>query len=91
MKKFSLIIVLLLLSATVIFAQEPVKSDVNEVKQESPIEILTVAKNSEQPAKQEPIVEKSGCCSWHGGVCGCEGGRQKCCDGTLSPSCTCGN
>jgi len=32
---------------------------------------------------------KRGCCSWHGGVCGCEGGRVLCCDGTLSPSCTC--
>lgn len=32
---------------------------------------------------------KSGCCSWHQGVCGCSGGRQVCCDGSLSPSCTC--
>lgn len=32
---------------------------------------------------------KRGCCSWHDGVCGCTGGRQQCCDGTLSPSCTC--
>jgi len=30
-----------------------------------------------------------GCCSWHDGVCGCEGGRKVCCDGTLSPSCRC--
>ena len=30
-----------------------------------------------------------GCCSWHGGVCGCEGGRKVCCDGSLSPSCRC--
>ena len=34
-------------------------------------------------------VERSGCCSWHGGVCGCQGGRALCCDGTLSPSCGC--
>lgn len=33
--------------------------------------------------------EKQGCCSWHDGVCGCENGRIVCCDGTLSPSCTC--
>ncbi len=34
--------------------------------------------------------ERSGCCSWHGGVCGCSStGRVICCDGTLSPSCTC--
>lgn len=32
---------------------------------------------------------KSGCCSWHQGVCGCSGGRQVCCDGSYSPSCTC--
>lgn len=30
-----------------------------------------------------------GCCSHHQGVCGCEGGRAKCCDGSLSPSCGC--
>lgn len=34
---------------------------------------------------------RSGCCSWHGGVSGCDSsvGRQVCNDGTLSPSCTC--
>jgi hypothetical protein len=30
-----------------------------------------------------------GCCSWHGGECGCQDGRDMCCDGTFSPSCTC--
>jgi hypothetical protein len=33
---------------------------------------------------------RRGCCSWHGGVCGCQGGRVLCCDGTLSPTCRCG-
>lgn len=33
--------------------------------------------------------ESRGCCSWHGGQCGCSGERVLCCDGTLSPSCTC--
>jgi len=35
--------------------------------------------------------QKQGCCSWHGGVCGCDYStcRVICCDGTLSPSCTC--
>lgn len=34
--------------------------------------------------------ERSGCCSWHDGVCGCDSfGRVICCDGTISPSCTC--
>lgn len=36
-----------------------------------------------------PQVERSGCCSHHGGVCGCGGYRARCCDGTLSPSCEC--
>jgi hypothetical protein len=36
-----------------------------------------------------PPVEHRGCCSHHGGECGCEGGHDKCCDGTLSPSCGC--
>jgi hypothetical protein len=26
-------------------------------------------------------VERRGCCSHHGGVCGCEKGRALCCDG----------
>ena len=34
-------------------------------------------------------IVKRGCCSSHGGVCGCQNGRSKCCDGTLSPSCQC--
>jgi hypothetical protein len=33
--------------------------------------------------------EQRGCCSWHGGVCGCSGIRVVCCDGALSPSCRC--
>ena len=34
---------------------------------------------------------RRGCCSWHGGVCGCDWttGRTICCDGTLSPTCMC--
>ena len=35
------------------------------------------------------LIARSGCCSHHGGVCGCQGERQLCCDGTLSPSCGC--
>lgn len=34
-------------------------------------------------------LERSGCCSWHGGVCGCSDGRAVCCDGKLSPTCGC--
>ncbi len=37
---------------------------------------------------QEQLAQR-GCCSWHGGVCNCKGGRVVCCDGKLSPSCGC--
>lgn len=35
--------------------------------------------------------QKAGCCSRHGGVCGCNTDKHlmKCCDGTLSKSCGC--
>lgn len=32
---------------------------------------------------------QQGCCSWHGGVCGCSYGSVQCCDGSASPSCSC--
>lgn len=34
-------------------------------------------------------IYRSGCCSWHQGVCGCNNGRAICCDGSYSPSCGC--
>lgn len=37
----------------------------------------------------EDALARSGCCSWHGGVCGCSFGSARCCDGTTSPSCGC--
>lgn len=40
-------------------------------------------------SKNSGTISKSGCCSWHGGVCGCSGSRQQCCDGSISPTCTC--
>jgi len=42
-----------------------------------------------KPPDDKTGAGQRGCCSWHGGVCGCEDGRAKCCDGTLSPSCGC--
>lgn len=35
------------------------------------------------------VLAQRGCCSWHQGVCGCQGGRVVCCDNTYSPSCRC--
>lgn len=37
---------------------------------------------------QEQLAQR-GCCSWHGGVCGCKDGRAVCCDGQFSPTCGC--
>ena len=35
-------------------------------------------------------IATQGCCSRHGGVCGCDSsGYSRCCDGALSPSCRC--
>lgn len=43
------------------------------------------------PVKIEGTIARRGCCSWHQGVCGCDEAQDRivCCDGTLSPSCTC--
>jgi hypothetical protein len=35
------------------------------------------------------IPQGQGCCSYHGGECGCSDGRDVCCDGTYSPTCSC--
>jgi len=56
------------------------------------LEVFTfslVDENSEANSALYTYDEQRGCCSWHGGVCGCSGGRKECCDGTLSPTCTC--
>ena len=42
-----------------------------------------------QESTDTTSIEKRGCCSWHGGVCGCKNERVICCDGTISPSCRC--
>ena len=48
------------------------------------IEEFKISKNT------NPLeVQQRGCCSWHGGVAGCSGGRVVCEDGSFSPSCTC--
>jgi hypothetical protein len=49
---------------------------------------------TDSPCLNEPNdkteMSRRGCCSHHGGVCGCSStGRAECCDGTLSPSCGC--
>jgi hypothetical protein len=34
-------------------------------------------------------IARRGCCSHHGGVCGCESKSIVCCDGSHSPTCGC--
>lgn len=49
-----------------------------------------VDENSIAGSKDPDLVPlQRGCCSWHGGVSGCENGRITCNDGTYSPSCRC--
>ena len=43
------------------------------------------------PTRTPDAEDRRGCCSHHGGVCGCAGDAHalKCCDGALSPTCGC--
>lgn len=61
----------------------PPVSSKSEINTQSGLNIASIQSND--------IEERRGCCSWHGGVCGCDEttGRVICCDGTLSPTCTC--
>jgi hypothetical protein len=56
-----------------------------------PIFILTTAFKLSAVHFDYNEASRRGCCSHHLGVCGCDKrtGHQLCCDGTLSPSCTC--
>lgn len=49
------------------------------------------APNSRVASSKTDLQENQGCCSHHGGVCGCSGDgiRAMCCDGATSPSCGC--
>jgi hypothetical protein len=51
--------------------------------------IINIENSSKDAITEVAAPERGGCCSWHGGVCGCNYGRAVCCDGTYSPSCGC--
>jgi hypothetical protein len=51
-------------------------------------QIDQVAPPAERATETAPLPGQ-GCCSSHGGECGCRYGRVVCCDGSLSPSCHC--
>lgn len=49
----------------------------------------TVTCESAIKSADKDLLAQRGCCSHHGGVCGCKSSRVTCCDGSYSPSCTC--
>ena len=52
---------------------------------------LSVPPCEGQAEESRALLAQRGCCSWHGGICGCSDSRVVCCDGQFSPSCTCNN
>jgi hypothetical protein len=79
---FTIIFAALITGATNIsYADDPKVTEMANPAPDLKLEIVTL--------KLEQKIARSGCCSWHGGVCDCIGGRVVCCDGTFSPTCTC--
>lgn len=71
-----------------------VAESIDQTVLNAPLKALPVTNSSHQNNSCKhtpyPLLAKRGCCSRHKGVCGCTaGGRTTCCDGTVSPSCTC--
>jgi hypothetical protein len=99
MKRFIILILLSTLIATVSvgIAGQKSKNTVAAEKQISVVESPLSQGNEIKDVCDHPSVgstpdlARRGCCSHHGGVCGCDeaSDRIRCCDGTLSPSCTC--
>lgn len=74
--------------AMLLAATAPVQSaPTTPLTKTTPIEMPADCKGKTFASAEEAM--QSGCCSHHGGVCGCSGGRKTCCDGATSPSCTC--
>lgn len=80
--KTILFMLAVVLSIQAVFATENGKDETDKntpTKCESPVASGT----------SKEVLAQSGCCSHHGGVCGCSSGRVTCCDGANSPSCGC--
>lgn len=84
------------------FASDPGKltnvSGSNIASQNSSFQKITIASDgdirdpdADSSDNHKIELARRGCCSHHGGVCGCDEAKDRiiCCDGTLSPSCTC--
>lgn len=72
----------IVLGIAIVFSLSVFASDV--VIEKTKVDCEAVIKSGDKN-----LIASSGCCSYHGGVSGCSGGRVVCSDGSLSPSCTC--
>ncbi len=91
MKKLTALMVIALgivfISVALAIAKSPVGQPLTE---EALVQTEVVpSQRCDEAASAGNLLAQAGCCSWHGGVCGCSGGRTLCCDGTLSPTCGC--
>ncbi|WP_148290723.1 hypothetical protein [Sulfuricella denitrificans] len=64
-------------------------ADVNTTSQSQDQGLIQKEQCQQVLSADKEQVAQRGCCSWQQGVCGCQGGRVVCCDGSNSPSCTC--
>lgn len=80
MKKLSILLVFVFIQTA--FAAD----DVDLIKA---AEANAKASCGEALAAIDGTTSQRGCCSWHGGVCGCSMGSVVCCDGSFSPTCGC--
>lgn len=87
MRKIILMMTVVLVTATSGIGYAASNSDQENVK--TSIDPATYNSPCLTQPNDKTEVNRRGCCSHHGGVCGCENGRAKCCDGTLSPTCGC--
>ena len=81
------ILALLLAATTPIATTQIPATQTAPVNQLVPVQKPADCKGKIFASAEEAL--QSGCCSWHGGVCGCSNGRKTCCDGETSPSCSC--
>ncbi|RED10700.1 hypothetical protein DFR46_2963 [Parasphingopyxis lamellibrachiae] len=87
--------VLFILAAVSGQADAVQQTQISSPVMESAIEAIAIDRDNEgnlcegQTFASAEEALQSGCCSHHGGVCGCRNGRKVCCDRTLSPSCRC--
>ena len=85
MKNISIITLITLILSFSVFASTN-ENESNTLNKSTAVVCKQLKEDNKQDTKE---YAQRGCCSWHGGVCGCTGGRVVCCDSTYSPSCLC--